>query len=77
MLSSKALSTFILHNNINVLYDNNLCLIQDIMCKSETASEKFKCVCKDLPNLAILKKSTTPGEVQLTFVHASVGNKSL
>ena len=29
------------------------------------------------PNVAILTKSATPGEVQLTFAHASVGKKSL
>ena len=33
--------------------------------------------CNDFPNLAILTKSATPGEVQLKFVHAIVGNKSL
>ena len=33
--------------------------------------------CNDFPNLAILTKSATPGEVQLKFVHATVGNKSL
>ena len=44
---------------------------------SDLESKKYKKVCKDFPNLAILTKSATPGEVQLTFGHATVGNKSL
>ena len=43
---------------------------------NERAVEKFKRVFEDFPNLAIITKSATPGEIQLTFVHASVGNKS-
>ena len=60
MIYSNALSTFILHHDLNVLYNNNLRSIQDIMRTSEPSSEKFKRVCKDLPNLAILTKSATP-----------------
>ena len=37
---------------------------------------KFKRVCVDFPNPAILAKSSTPGEVQVVYVHASVGNKA-
>ena len=44
---------------------------------SVPATEKFKKICEDFPNLAILTKSSTPGEVQLTFGHYTVGNKSL
>ena len=40
-------------------------------------SDKLKYVCKDLRNISILTKSATPSDVQLRFVHASVGNKSL
>ena len=47
------------------------------MRMSKLAFKKYKKVCNNLPNLAILSKSATPGEVQLMFVHASVGNKSL
>ena len=47
------------------------------MCASKPAVEKFKRVCEDFPNLAILTKSATPGEIQLTFGHSAVGNKSL
>ena len=41
---------------------------------SEPAAENYKKVCK---NLAILAKSATPGEAQLTFSHATDRNKSL
>ena len=47
------------------------------MRASEPATEKSKKVCEDFPNLGIMTKSSTPGEVQLTFGHATVGNKSL
>ena len=38
---------------------------------------EVKKVCNNFPNIAILTKSATPSNVQLTFTHASVGNKSL
>ena len=41
------------------------------------ATEKFKDICSDFPNLAILTKSSTPGEAQLTFGHSTVENNSL
>ena len=41
------------------------------------AGSKFKRVCTDFPNMEVLTKSTTPGYIQATYVHASVGNKSL
>ena len=41
----------------------------------ELAREKFKPVCEDLPNLAILTKSAIPGEFQLKFAYASIVNK--
>ena len=47
------------------------------MRASELAAKKYKKVCEDLPNLAVLTRSATPNKVQLTFSHATVGNKSL
>ena len=47
------------------------------MCKIKPDNKNFKLVCKYLPNLAIITKSATPGEVQLTCAHASMGNKYL
>ena len=47
------------------------------MCSDEPSGLKFICVRTDFLNLAILTKSATPGEIQATYVHAYVGNKSL
>ena len=77
MTSSNALSTFILHYYINGLCDKNLRSIQDFMRTRKPASTKFIHVCKDSPNTAILTKSITSGDVQLTFTHASLVNRSL
>ena len=40
-------------------------------------TEKYKRVCEDFPNFAILTKSATPGKVQLTFGHGAIVKKSL
>ena len=44
------------------------------MRASKPADEKYKKVCEDFSNLTILTKSAIPGEVQLPFCHATVGN---
>ena len=77
MISTTALFVFILRHHHNRLGNKNLRLIQDVMRASERAAEKYKRVCKDFPNLAILTNSTTSGEIKLTFGHMAVGNKSL
>ena len=77
MLSNNTLSVFVLHHIQNGICNKNILLVQDIMCVSKPASKKYKKVCNDFPNLVILTKSATTGEVQLTFAHASVGKKSL
>ena len=66
-----------MHHHLNGLGNKNLCLVLDVMCASEPAAEIFKRICEDFPNLAILTKSSTPGDIQLTFGHAVIGNKSL
>ena len=45
-----------------------------MMCLDETARAKFKCVCADSPNIVLPTKSATPGSIQFTFGHASLGN---
>ena len=77
MISSHALSAFLLHHHLNGLRNANLRSVQEAIRASEPATEKYKNVCEDFPNLGILTKSSMPGEVQLTFVHVTVGNKSL
>ena len=75
MLSTNALSVFILHHHQNGICNKNLSLIQDIMRASKPAANKYKKVCDDFHNLAILTKSATPFEFKLMFAHTSVGNK--
>ena len=77
MISTNALSVFLLHDHLKGLGNKNLRSFQEVMHASELAADKFKNVCEDFPNLAILSKSSTPGEIQLTFGHVAVGNKSL
>ena len=77
MISTNALSVFLLHHHLNRLGNKNLRLVQDMMHASEPAAEKFKRVYEDFPNLTILTKSSTPGKIQLTLGHAAIGNKSL
>ena len=77
MISTNALSVFLLHHHLNGLGNKNLRSIQDAMRASDPATEKFKRVCEDFPNLNILTKSATLGETQLTFGHTAVGNNSL
>ena len=77
MLSTNYSSVFIIHNHQNRICNKNLRLIQDIMHASEPAAKKYKKVCDDFPNIEILTKSATPGQVQLTFAHATVGNNPL
>ena len=77
MISTNALPMFLLHHHLNGLRNKNLRSIQYVMRASDPAAEKFKRVCEDFLNVAILTKSATPGEIRLTFVHAAVGSKSL
>ena len=63
MISTNALSIYILQHDQNEISDQNICSIQDAMRSDKPAGSKFKQVCKDLPNLAVLTKSTTPGDV--------------
>ena len=77
MISTIALSVFLLHHHLNGIGNKNPRSVQDGMRARDPAANKFKRVCEDFPNLAILTKSSTPAEIQLTFGHAEVGNKSL
>ena len=77
MISTNELSIFIFHQHQNGICKTNLCSIQENVHTSKPANNKFKQVCEDCPNIAKLDKSATTGEVQMTFVHVYVGNKSL
>ena len=54
MISSNALSVFLLHYPLNILQNKNLCSVQEVICASEPAADKYKNVCEDFPNLGIL-----------------------
>ena len=77
MISTNALSLFLLKHDQNGFCNHNLCSIQESMRSYKIAVYKFKRVYSDSPNLALLTKSATPREVQVTYSHAYVGNKSL
>ena len=47
------------------------------MRSDDPYGSKLKRVCTDFPNLPVLVKSATPGDIQVKYAHASVGNKSL
>ena len=77
MISTNALSMFILHHHLNDLGNKNIRSNHYVMCASEPAMEKYNRVCEDFPDIAIITKSATLDEIQLTFGHSAVGNKSL
>ena len=77
MISTNALSIYILQHDQNEISDQNICSIQDAMRSDKPASSKFKRVSTDFPNLAVLTKSATPGEIQEMYAHTSVGNNTL
>ena len=77
MISSHALSAFLLNHPLNGLGNSNLRSVQEVIRASKPVTEKFMDICTDFPNLALLTKSSTPGEIQITFGHSTVRNKAL
>ena len=77
MISSNDLCVYLIQHNQNKICDQNLRSIQDVMRSEETSGRKFKPVCTDFPNMTVLAKSATYGDIQVKYVHAFVGNKYL
>ena len=77
MFYSYALSIYLLHHNQKDLFNQNIWSIQDAMRSDNPAGSKLKRVCTDLPNMVVLNMIATPGDIQVTYAHASVRNKSL
>ena len=77
MFYSYALSIYLLHHNQKDLFNQNIWSIQDAMRSDNPAGSKLKRVCTDLPNMVALNMIATPGDIQVTYVHVPVGNKSL
>ena len=67
---------FLLDYDHNGICNSNIHPIQYMMLSDEPSGAKFKRVCADFPNIVLLTKSATPGNIQVTFVHVFVGNKS-
>ena len=61
MISSHNLSAFLLDHPLNGLGNSNLWSMQEVIRASKPATEKFKDICNEFPNLAILTKISTPG----------------
>ena len=77
MLSANVLSIYIIQHEQNKIFEQNIRSIQEAMRSEKPTGSKFKRVSTDFLNLVMLTKSATPGEIQATYAHASVGNKSL
>ena len=77
MIFTNTVSMFIFHHHQSGICNKNIRSIQEIMHMNKPDNEKYKKVCKYLPNIAIVTKSSTLGEVQLAFAHTSVGNTPL
>ena len=77
MISSNALSLFLLEHNQNGFCNCTLCSIQRLMSLDESDGAKFKRVCTDFPNIVILTNRATLSKIQVTFGHSPIGNKSL
>ena len=71
------LPLFIHKQNQNGVCVRNICLIQESMHSAKPSVSKFKRVCADSPNLTLITKSATPGEVQVIYMHASIGTSPL
>ena len=56
MISTNALSVFILHHHQNGICNKNIHSIQEIMHTSEPDFQTYKKVCNDLPNITILPR---------------------
>ena len=75
IISNNALSIYIIQHEQNKIYEQNIHLIQDAMLSEKPSGSKFKTVRIDFPNLGVLTKSATSGEIQEMYAHASIGNK--
>ena len=61
MIYFHTFSAFLLDHSLNGLGNSNLRSVQEVIRVSKPATEKFKDICNDFLNLAILTKSSTLG----------------
>ena len=77
MISTNILSLFLIGHDQNGICNYNIRPIQDLVCLDDLSITKLKVVCAYFPNITLLAKRATLGEIQVTFVHVSVENNSL
>ena len=77
MISSNTLYVYLIQHNQNEVCDQNIRSVQEAMCFDKPDGSKFKHVCTYFPILAVLAKSAMPGDIQVTYAHASVGKNIL
>ena len=77
IISTNALSLFLLKYDKNGFCNRNIHSIKYLMHSDDPDGNKFKNLCTDFPNLALIIKTATPGEIQVTFDHAPIGKNSL
>ena len=63
MISSNTLDVCLRNHPLNGLGNENPCFVQEVLRANDPAEDKYKNVCEDFPNLGILTKSSTPGEI--------------
>ena len=63
MIYTNDLSIYILQHKQNNIFEQNLRSIQDSIRSDKLTGSKSKRVGTDFPNLAVLTKSTTPGDI--------------
>ena len=77
MIYTNAVPLLVPKNDLNGVCNHNLCLIQELMHSDDSAGTKFKHVCTYFLTIGILPKSAMLGEIQFTFGHAYIDNKSI
>ena len=75
MISNNVISLFLLAHDHIVGCKRNLCSIQDLMRSYKPDGTKFKRVCTDIPNLALLNKNNNLVEMR-PFRRSSLGRLS-
>ena len=57
---------YLLQQNQNDICDQKLRSIQEAMRSDKPYISKFKSICTYLPNMSVIAKSATPGDIQVT-----------
>ena len=66
---------FLFNHDQNGVCNQNIRYFKDMMCSENPAGAKFKCVCVNFTDIALLPKSATTGNINVNFGHTSIVNK--